>query len=681
MKTLKKYFANLLAIVIISTAFIACGGDSSSGASTAPSPLLEIQANYKTQSSAITFGVDEDSDTNEHSMITLNEAGESTLEKMVEINKQNIQGYKKTGENIDSIETADETDTEVWDREKTYAAPGTKVKYAKNSKFGIFVNAYWTKGNEPSFKPNYGPWKLVKRTTDNTYKTIASVKDTVEEWDESVPYSAGDLVKVGNAYYRALGWSQGSSMKPTDDICATWDDSTPGCKQPWQSPWKRDDAISTDTTKVVAKIEKTGGGKPDIEKPPVAFNTQTKTSKVELAPKATPVVPPVAPAVEAKVEPKPAPAKIEVVKAVSTTGKGDGLPASGYEFLREVSNADWDWLFPMRSGRYNQQGGTRNKQPFAKQDGSTDTFSLANFKKAVLEYNAWAKANGYKQFLNEGTKKQQAQEFLLFWAKSSRETSGSWSTAKEPWIVTNEDGTKTWKGALYWVEEVGYSTKDDGTSTAIGYVDAASSYKPVAGRSYYGRGVIQLSWNYNYGAFSAWMYDNGLFKDVITSRDTLLKRPDYVAKKGELSILSGIWFWMTPQGAKPSSHDVLYGDITHVSQRTQDRGLPQRNDGGDIPTAKGDTNDQAVMAYRIGTIINIVNGGLECNRASKWHGGPPQRVSYYNAYTAHFNKIMPGLDAVIVDEAVNVWNTKISDSSDDILKSATCYNQKSYYGW
>ena len=472
-------------------------------------------------------------------------------------------------------------------------------------------------------------------------------------------------------------------MEPTTNICVKWNDT--GCKHTWESPWEQDNSIGTNNAKVVAKIEKTGGGKPDIEKPPVQFNTQTKISKVELlAPKATPVVPPVAPAVEAEVEPKPAPAKIQVVKKVSTTGKGGGLPANGYEFLREVSNADWDWLFPMRSGRYNEYGGTRNKQPIAKPDGSTDTFSLANFKKAVLEYNAWAKANGYKQFLNEGTKKQQAQEFLLFWAKSSRETSGSWSTATDPWIVDVADGEgtgKVWKGALYWVEEVGYSTNADGTSAAVGYVDAASSYKPVAGRSYYGRGVIQLSWNYNYGAFSAWMYDNGLFKDVITSRDTLLKRPDYVATKGELSILSGIWFWMTPQGAKPSSHDVLYGDITHISQTTQDRGLPKTNSGYTPKTASGDTTDEEVFAYRIGTIINIVNGGLECNRASKWHGGPPQRVSYYNAYAAHFNNIMPGLNAVIVKDAVNVWGEKIGPNSPLNLQSATCYNQKSYYGW
>ncbi|GAL24787.1 chitinase [Vibrio variabilis] len=104
-------------------------------------------------------------------------------------------------------------------------------------------------------------------------------------------------------------------------------------------------------------------------------------------------------------------------------------------------------------------------------------------------------------------------EFLSFWAKSSRETSGSWSNAPAPWIVQEQDiEGDIWKGALYWVEEVGYTTDENGMSTAINYVDSGSAYSPYPNRSYYGRGIIQLSWNYNYGAFSEWLYSNGLMK-------------------------------------------------------------------------------------------------------------------------------------------------------------------------
>ena len=327
------------------------------------------------------------------------------------------------------------------------------------------------------------------------------------------------------------------------------------------------------------------------------------------------------------------------------------------------------------------QGSTRNFPPIANPDGSTDVFTLSAFKKAVLEYNAWAARHGYKQFLNEGTKSQQAMEFTAFWAKSSRETSGAWANAPAPWIVNDPVAGTVWKGGLYWVEEVGFSTNPDGTSTAIAYVEHDSAYKPVPGRSYYGRGVIQLSWNYNYGPFSEWLYNNGMMRNLITAKDTLLYRPDYVATNGALSILSGIWFWMTPQGPKPSSQDVIYGDITNVSQTGQELGLPQRNDGGEIVVAKGASQDQSVNAYRLGTIINIVNGGLECNRQSSWHSGPLERVSYYNAYAKYLNHKIKGIQIPVVDAATNVWTQKVSESSPDDLKTATCYAMKAYFGW
>ncbi|MCP3688912.1 MAG: hypothetical protein GY784_10900, partial [Gammaproteobacteria bacterium] len=423
--------------------------------------------------------------------------------------------------------------------------------------------------------------------------------------------------------------------------------------------------LSSYGNEIVAPV---GGGTPEIEQPPVIDAGNGDSSS------GTPTIPPVIPEPEVAITP-----------TAPVTPITD-FPSGEYEFLREVTTAHWDWLFPLRSGKYvaaTEGGSTRNLPPIALQDGSTDSFNLENFIKAVFAYNTWAEANGFKQFLNEGTKKQQAQEFIVFWAKSSRETSGSWSSAPVPWIVQDINyGGDVWKGGLYWVEEVGYTTNDQGISTSINYVDAGSAYTPVAGRSYYGRGIIQLSWNYNYGAFSAWLYDNGMLTDTVTARDTLLSRPDYVATKGDLSIMSGIWFWMTPQGAKPSSHDALYGDVYNVSQTSQEQGLPQRNDGGTIAAAPGDTTDESVMAYRVGTIINIVNGGLECNKAAAWHPGPMQRVSYFNAYTMYFNDMMPGLNATRVSAATNVWDDKIdfAVSSDDLM-TASCYAQKSYYGW
>ncbi|WP_347363379.1 glycoside hydrolase family 19 protein, partial [Vibrio vulnificus] len=450
-------------------------------------------------------------------------------------------------------------------------------------------------------------------------------------WSDTETYVDGDKVafEINGTLlqFKARYWTKGD--KPVLTV------SNGGHIEDWDTPWLQ-----------------INGESPEVTPPPVAPEPEN--------PDPDNPVPPVNPDID-----------VPVV-----------LPQEGYEFLRELTSTHWDWLFPMRSGRYNLAGGTRNMPPFALPDGSTDTFTLNSFKKAVLEYNTWAKKNGYKQFLNEGSKSQQALEFTTFWAKSSRETSGSWENAPEPWIVNDKDAGIVWKGALYWVEEVGYSTNPDGTSSAINYVDHGSiAYLPVDGRSYYGRGIIQLSWNYNYGAFSHWLYDNGLMTDVITERNMLLKRPDYVASNGALSILSGIWFWMTPQGAKPASHDVMLGNITHVSTASQELGLPQRNDGLSIITAEGESYDEAVISYRLGTVINIVNGGLECNKAAAWHTGPTQRVSYYNAYAKYMNANVNDIDIPTIQDATNVWSMKINDQSSDNLKTSTCYSQKSYYGW
>jgi hypothetical protein len=91
----------------------------------------------------------------------------------------------------------------------------------------------------------------------------------------------------------------------------------------------------------------------------------------------------------------------------------------------------------------------------------------------------------------------------------------------------------------------------------------------------------------------------------------LLNDPDLVAQDAILSFKTAIWFWMTPQANKPSSHDVIIGEWT--------------------PTA-ADTAAGRVPGY--GVITNIINGGLECGR------GPDSRVEsrigFYVSYCDEF---------------------------------------------
>lgn len=101
--------------------------------------------------------------------------------------------------------------------------------------------------------------------------------------------------------------------------------------------------------------------------------------------------------------------------------------------------------------------------------------------------------------------------------------------------------------------------------------------------------------NYNYGQAG-----NAIKVDLINN-------PDLVATDATISFKTAIWFWMTPQANKPSSHDV-------ITQRWS-------------PSA-ADTAAGRVPGF--GVITNIINGGLECG-----HGRDDRvedRIGFYKRY-------------------------------------------------
>ncbi|KAG9400936.1 Chitinase 1 [Aphanomyces cochlioides] len=108
-------------------------------------------------------------------------------------------------------------------------------------------------------------------------------------------------------------------------------------------------------------------------------------------------------------------------------------------------------------------------------------------------------------------------------------------------------------GNLQFVEEI---NKGD-------YCQATAQYPCAAGQRYYGRGAIQLSWNYNYKNFGS-----SIGQDLVSN-------PGLVASDGNLVWLSAMWFWNT---------DKWNGNIHNV------------------------------VGYSGGfaKATNIINGGLEC---------------------------------------------------------------------
>ena len=606
------------------------------------------------------------------------------------------------------------TGYESWSSTKIYANAGNIVYFEEDGKSGLFENRWWSKGDKPSFVPSSSnPWKSIKR--------FDLESNQAPTWNQNGEYEAGSLVSWQGYIYKAKWWNRGK--EPIAYPTNSWD-------TPWQMVSKTQEIQQTSPTEVSQPTQPTqpvqtqtndsakdilfeqkqvytagdivyyegkyykakwwtyGSTPRDLLLDPEWISPWQEIDTLSSTTNTSNITPS-----NSSNTDKTANSSEQNITNTTKTTKIT-LPKGGYELLSLLTPKDWDWFFPFRFGHYNPNGGTYNKGTTAcellglsgdvKSNTECDIFTLDAFKEAVVIYNDYASIHNLAEFLNEGSLKQQIEELSAFLSNVSRETSGSWATAPIQdggWIEDDPIiDMIVWKGGLYWIEEVGYTTNPDGTvkSGGIGYVDTNSQWKPVPNRSYHGRGPIQLSWNYNYGQFSAWLYDNNILPDIITSRDTLLKNPALVNKNAIVSFLSAIWFWMTPQDAKPSAHDVILGKVTNVSKSTHDRGLPQRNDGGIVPTEAGSTTNKEVMAYRVGTTINIINGRIECNGSAKWHDGPPQRVSYYEAYIRYLNSIS---DANGLELGIGYMATQKAPYNSEIKSLATCTNQKSYYGW
>ncbi len=204
-------------------------------------------------------------------------------------------------------------------------------------------------------------------------------------------------------------------------------------------------------------------------------------------------------------------------------------------------------------------------------------------KGSFYTYQAFlAAASSFPAFASEGTDEIRKRELAAFLANISHETTGGWPTAP--------DGPYSW--GLCWITEGG--TVDP--SQLPDYCSPSAQWPCASGKKYFGRGPIQLSWNYNYGQCG-----DALGLD-------LLNNPDQVAMDAEVAFRTALWFWMTPQAPKPSCHDVMSGQWTPSAADTAAGRLPG-----------------------FGLTINIINGGIECGYPS-----PMQvldRLGYYDRYT------------------------------------------------
>ncbi|XP_051133254.1 chitinase 5-like [Andrographis paniculata] len=163
-------------------------------------------------------------------------------------------------------------------------------------------------------------------------------------------------------------------------------------------------------------------------------------------------------------------------------------------------------------------------------------------------------ARSYPNFANEGSNDVRRQEVAAFFAHVTHET-----------------------GHMCYREEIGGANQN--------YCENRADYPCAAGKKYYGRGPLQLTWNYNYGAAGRSIGFNGLGD------------PDIVARDAVISFKTALWFWMT------NCHNAI----------TSGQGF--------------------------GATIRAINGRLECNGANP--ATVTARVNYYTNYCSRFG-VNPG---------------------------------------
>ncbi|CAN1142548.1 Chitinase 5, partial [Linum perenne] len=127
---------------------------------------------------------------------------------------------------------------------------------------------------------------------------------------------------------------------------------------------------------------------------------------------------------------------------------------------------------------------------------------------------------------------------------------------------------------LCYIEEIQKST----------YCDPNAKQWPCApGKQYFGRGPLQLTWNYNYGPCGR------------ANRFDGLKNPEIVARNPVVAWKTALWYWMK--------------------------------------------NVRPVVGSGFGATIRAINGALECN--GKNPAAVNARVKYYEDYCKRF-KVAPG---------------------------------------
>ncbi|GMP78746.1 hypothetical protein CsSME_00034565 [Camellia sinensis var. sinensis] len=201
-------------------------------------------------------------------------------------------------------------------------------------------------------------------------------------------------------------------------------------------------------------------------------------------------------------------------------------------------------------------------------NGITNQASAGCAGKRFYTRSAFLKAIGsYPSFGTTGTTDDSKREIAAFFAHATHETG----------LLMYREEKKVEESANFcYIEEINGASRN--------YCDSSNTqYRCAPNKKYYGRGPLQLSWNYNYGPAGRSIGFDGL------------NNPEIVAKDPVVSFKTALWFWMN--------------------------------------------NVHSKMKSGFGATIRAINGNLECN--GKDPNSVSARVKYYTDYCKQFG-VSPG---------------------------------------
>ncbi|GMT09273.1 hypothetical protein PFISCL1PPCAC_570, partial [Pristionchus fissidentatus] len=199
-------------------------------------------------------------------------------------------------------------------------------------------------------------------------------------------------------------------------------------------------------------------------------------------------------------------------------------------------------------------------------------------------------ARYFPEFGNEASTKPgvsraevQKRDVAAFFAHVIQETGETDLSLYNSSLSTEEASECFFRGGLYnWFERgpnssflvpafPGYNTRDGKRCTEEGGYcnknpvmqywypcnEGAETHakQPFQRGCYFGRGPLQLSWNYNYGAFEQFLRLRKITVDLMENPNLLMTKMN-----PPLAMLASLWFYMTPQPPKPSMHQIVVGD-------------------------------------------------------------------------------------------------------------------------